>query len=411
MALTRGNRGKRKAAVIFIFITVTLDILALGIMIPVFPSLVKGFLGGDTAHAALVIGALGTLFAAMQFLFSPVMGALSDRFGRRPLILISNFGLALDYVVMALAPSLPWLYAGRALSGLTASSIPTSFAYIADVTPPKKRAASFGLVGAAFGIGFVLGPALGGILGHFSLRLPFWVAGALSLLNWVYGYFVLPESLPPARRSPFLWRKANPLGSLELLRSHHELFGLALVNFLSFLAHMVLQTVFVLYVGYRYGWDERMVGLCLMVVGISSGAVQGALVRPLVRRLKERKTMLVGFLFGCLGFLAFGFAPQGTWFMAGVPLLALWGLTGPAIQGLMSRRVSSHEQGRLQGANACIQSISELLGPAIFTFTFAWAIGPQAPFPMPGAPFLLSALLVLLAAWLGWRVTRPRARG
>jgi DHA1 family tetracycline resistance protein-like MFS transporter len=240
------GKGRRKAATLFVFITVVLDVLALGIMIPVFPSLVKSFKEGNTAEAAIVIGILGTLFAVMQFIFSPIVGSLSDKFGRRPIILMSNLGMAADYILMALAPSLSWLYVGRIISGITAASIPTAGAYIADVTPPNKRAASFGILGAAFGIGFVLGPGLGGLLGHFSPRLPFWVAGGLSFMNWIYGYFILPESLTPARRSEFSWKKANPLGSLRLLRSHHELFGLAAVMFLTFLAHMVLQTVFVL---------------------------------------------------------------------------------------------------------------------------------------------------------------------
>jgi DHA1 family tetracycline resistance protein-like MFS transporter len=403
----KSHKHKRHAAVIFVFITVTLDVLALGIMIPVFPRLIQGFEGGDTAKAALSIGVISTIFAVMQFFCSPIIGSLSDKFGRRPLILLSNFGTSMDYILMALAPDLTWLYVGRVISGIMASSIPTAGAYIADVTPPKKRAAGFGLLGAAFGIGFVLGPALGGLLGHYSLRLPFWFAAGLSLLNWLYGYFVLPESLPPRNRSDFSWKKSNPLGSLQLLRSHHELFGLSMVNFLGFLAHMVLQTVFVLYAGYRYQWDERVVGLCLMLVGITSGAVQGGLVGPVVKKIKERWTLLVGLLFGTLGFTVFGWAPTGLWFMAGVPLLALWGMNGPAIQGLMTRHVSHREQGRLQGANSCIQSIAEIIGPGLFTSIFALFIGDNRPLLLPGAPFFLSALLVVAAALVAWKVTQP----
>ncbi len=398
---------KPKAAVVFVFITVALDVLALGIIIPVFPSLVQGFLGGDTAKAALAIGVISTIFAAMQFFCSPIIGALSDHFGRRPLILLSNLGLGLDYILTALAPNLSWLYAARVLSGLTAASIPTASAYIADVTEPKKRAAAFGMIGAAFGIGFVLGPGLGGFLGQVNPRLPFWVAAGMSLANWVYGYFILPESLPLSRRVPFDWKKANPLGSLKLLRSHRELFGLSMVNFLNYLAHMVLQTVFVLYVGYRYQWDKRMIGFCLMLVGISSAAVQGGLVRLIVKRFKERKTLLAGLSFGILGFTMFGWAPTGLLFLAGVPLMALWGINGPATQGLMTRRVSPREQGRLQGANNCIQSFAEIIGPAIFTSIFAWFIRPGAPIQMPGSAFFLSASLLVLAFVLAWRITHP----
>jgi len=389
--------------VVFIFITVLLDILALGIIVPVYPKLVEGFLGGDTAQAAISLGLITTLFAATQFLFAPFLGALSDHFGRRPIILLSNLGLGLDYLLVAFAPTLPWLFVGRALSGLTTASIPTATAYIADVTPVKKRAAAFGMIGAAFGIGFVLGPALGGFLGHLDPRLPFFVAAGLSLANWLYGYFILPESLPPSRRDTFHWRKANPVGSLELLRSRPNLLGLASVKFLNALAHMVLQTVFVLYVGYRYDWDERAVGLSLMLVGLTTGLVQGVLVGPVVKRFKERKTLLAGLCFGATGFALFGLAPTGTWFLVGVLFLALWGLNDPALGSLTTRLVSPREQGRLQGALGSLRGIAEMAGPGIFTVIFAYFIGKNAPFLFPGAPFLLSSFLILagfgLAAW------------
>src|SRR5215475_8799857 len=242
----------RRAAMAFIFVTVALDMLALGIVIPVLPKLVEGFMGGNTARAAEVLGVFGIVWALMQFLFSPLLGVLSDRFGRRPVIVLSNAGLGLDYVLMALAPTLGWLFVGRVISGLTTASMSTAYAYIADVTPPERRAASYGLLGAAFGVGFILGPALGGLLGGVDPRLPFWVAAGFSLVNAGYGFFVLPESLPPDRRSAFSWRRANPLGSLALLRSHRELSGLAVANFLLLVSHVVFPTVYVLYAGYRY---------------------------------------------------------------------------------------------------------------------------------------------------------------
>ena len=279
----------RRAALVFIFITVLLDILALGIIIPVLPKLVENFLGGNTAAAAEMYGLFGTVWALMQFVFSPVLGALSDRFGRRPVILISCFGLGFDYILMALAPTLIWLFVGRVISGITAASIPTAGAYITDVTPAEKRAAGFGILGAAFGIGFVLGPALGGVLGGINPRLPFWVAAGMSLLNAMYGLFVLPESHSPERRASFLWSRANPVGSLTLLRSHPELLGLATVNFLYYLAHEVLPSTFVLYAGYRYNWDERAVGLTLAVVGVCTGIVQAGLIKPIVARFGERR--------------------------------------------------------------------------------------------------------------------------
>jgi DHA1 family tetracycline resistance protein-like MFS transporter len=263
----------RKAALAFIFVTVVLDMLAIGMIAPVLPKLVLGFVEGDTSYGAQVYGLFATAFALMQFVFSPLVGALSDRFGRRPVVLMSNLGLGLDYVLMALAPSLGWLFVGRVIGGITTASYGTATAYIADVTPVERRAGAFGMLGAAFGIGFVLGPALGGVLGAMHPRLPFAVAAGLSLLNFCYGLLVLPESLPVERRAAFQWRRANPLGSLTLLRSHPELFGLSTVLFLSAFAHEVLPSTFVLYASYRYHWTERDVGLALAAVGICSAIV------------------------------------------------------------------------------------------------------------------------------------------
>ena len=297
----------RQAAITFIFITVVLDVLALGIIIPVLPRLIEDFLHGDTARAAEMFGLFATVWALMQFFCSPIIGMLSDRFGRRRVILLSNFGLGLDYIVMALAPTVGWLFLGRVISGITGASFTTAGAYIADITPKEKRASSYGILGAAWGLGFVLGPALGGILGSVNPRLPFWAAAGMTLLNALYGLLVLPESLPPEKRTPkFVWARANPLGSLKLLRSHHELFGLATVNFLYYLAHQVLQSVIVLYVGYRYDWSARTVGLTLAVIGIGSVIVQGGLVRPVVARIGDRRALFTGLVFGTLGFAAGG---------------------------------------------------------------------------------------------------------
>jgi DHA1 family tetracycline resistance protein-like MFS transporter len=399
-------QAPRRAALIFIFITVLLDMVAVGMIVPVLPNLVKDFLGGDTARAARIYGLFGTIWALMQFIFSPVLGTLSDRFGRRPIVLLSNFGLGLDYILMALSPTLSWLFVGRLISGVTAASIPAATAYIADVTPPEKRAAGFGMLGAAFGVGFVVGPAVGGLLGHISPRLPFWVAAALSLLNAMYGLFVLPESLPPERRARFKWARANPIGSLKLLRSHPDLLGLASANFLSYLAHDVLPSTFVLYASYRYGWNEQTVGLTLAGVGVAYGVVQGGLVGPIVSRLGERRALLVGLLFGVAGFATFGLASTGTLFWLGIPLIALWGLSGPAAQGLMTRRVNADEQGQLQGAISSMRGISGMIGPALFTLTFASFIGPHKDWHIPGAAFLLSSVLLLAAVILIWQLTR-----
>jgi DHA1 family tetracycline resistance protein-like MFS transporter len=387
----------RGAAVAFIFVTILLDTLALGVIIPVLPKLVESFVDNDTASAARIFGVFGTAWAAMQFVFSPILGALSDRFGRRPVVLLSNFGLALDYVLMALAPSLSWLFVGRVISGITSASISTSFAYIADITPPERRAAVFGKVGAAFGAGFILGPALGGLLGGMDPRLPFWAAAGLSFANTLYGLMILPESLPRERRARFRWKSANPLGSLHLLRSNRVLAGLSVANFFAQLAHVVLPSVFVLYATYRYGWDTKTVGLTLAIVGICAMAVQGTAIGPIVRRFGERRALLLGLGCGAVGFLIFGAAPTGPLFWLGIPVMALWGLSGAAIQALMTQLVAPDQQGQLQGATSSVQSLSQLVGPFLFTLTFAYFIGAQAPLKLPGAPFLLAAVLLVAA--------------
>jgi MFS transporter, DHA1 family, tetracycline resistance protein len=393
----------RGTAVAFIFVTVLLDMLALGIVIPILPKLIESFVENDTASAARIFGLFGTAWAVMQFVFSPLLGGLSDRFGRRPVVLLSNFGLAADYVLMALAPSLSWLFVGRVISGITSASISTAFAYIADKTAPENRAAMFGKIGVAFGAGFVLGPALGGLLGDMSPRLPFWVAAGLSFANWLYGLLILPESLPVERRAPFRWKSANPVGMLSLLRATPALTGLQLANFFSQLAHVVLPATFVLYAGYRYGWDVRMVGLTLAIVGVCSMVVQGLAVGPIVRHLGERRALLLGFGCGALGFLIYGAAPTGLLFCAGIPLMALWGVSGAATQALMTRLVAPDQQGQLQGATSSVQSVAQLVGPFLFTLTFAHFIGADAPVQLPGAPFLLAFALLLLALGIAAR--------
>jgi len=392
-----------RRALAFIFCTVTLDVLALGLMIPVLPRIVLGFMGGDTAGAAEMFGAFSTVWALMQFFFSPLLGVLSDRYGRRPVILISCLGLGLDYMFMAVAPSLALLFVGRVISGITSATIGTSFAYIADVTPEKERARAFGLVGMAFGLGFVVGPAIGGLLGSLDPRLPLWASAAACLINAGFGWFVLPESLPPEKRMAFAWTRANPVGAFRLLATHRELLGLAAVNFLGQLAHQVLPAVVVLYTGYRYGWGETTVGLTLAFVGICSAVVQGALVGPVVARLGERSTLLLGLLCGALGMAIYGLSPTGLLFLAGVPTMALWGLSGPAIMGLMSRLVSPSEQGQLQGANTSLTSVAGLIGPGIFAVTFAGLLEQR-----PGAAFELAAVILLGALAVAWAVTRSR---
>jgi len=385
----------RPAAVAFIFLTILLDMMALGLIAPILPKLVESFVDNDTARAARVFGLFGTAWALMQFVFSPILGSLSDRFGRRPVVLLSNFGLGLDYILMALAPSLVWLFVGRVISGITSASMSTAFAYIADTTPPERRAAVFGKVGAAFGAGFVLGPAIGGLLGGLDPRLPFWAAAALSLANALYGLLILPESLPHDRRSPFRWKSANPIGALHLLRSDRVLAGLSVVNFIAQLAHVVLPSTFVLYATYRYGWDAATVGLTLATVGICAMAVQGGGVGPIVARLGERGALMLGLACGAAGFLIFGVASNGLLFWLGIPVMSLWGVSGAALQALNTQLVRPEQQGQLQGATNSVQSLSQLLGPFLFTLTFAYFIGADAPLRLPGAPFLLAGALLL----------------
>jgi DHA1 family tetracycline resistance protein-like MFS transporter len=387
-------------------VTVALDMLALGIMVPVLPKLVVQLEGGDIARAATVTGVFGFAWNAMQFLFSPLVGAASDRFGRRPIVLLSNLGLGLDYVLMALAPNLGWLFAGRVVSGITAASFSTATAYIADVSPPEKRAAQFGMLGAAFGLGFIVGPAVGGLLGGYSLRLPFWVAAGLSLANAAYGFFVLPESLPPERREKIAWRKANPIGSLALLGSQPALVALAVVTFLDYVAHESLPSCFVLYADYRYAWGARTIGLVLAAVGFATAVVQAGLVGPVVKRLGERRALLAGMAFGAVGFALYGAAAPGPLFLVGIPFMALWGIAAPAMQTLFTERVGPTEQGRLQGAISSLRGIGGMLGPLIFTQALASAIRPGSLVPWPGAPYLLAAALLVVCLAVSLRAAK-----
>ncbi|MET0934904.1 MAG: TCR/Tet family MFS transporter [Luteibacter sp.] len=397
----------RRAAVIFIFVTVLIDILAFGIIIPVLPHLIEQMTGNTVSNAAWWVGIFGTVFAIVQFICSPIQGALSDRFGRRPVILLSNLGLGLDFLMMAVAPSLWLLFVGRIISGITAASFTTANAYIADTTPPEKRAGAFGMLGGAFGIGFIIGPALGGFLGGIDLRLPFWVAAGLALTNFMYGFFILPESLPKEKRAArFELRSAHPLGALKMLRRNREVFGLAVVMFLFYLAHYVLQTVFVLYADYRYAWGPQAVGYVLALVGACDGSVQAFLSGRLATRFGERRVLLAGMAFGTAAFAVMGLASTGWVFLIGIPLMSFWGLAGPPIQSIMTRHVAPDEQGRLQGAVTSLGSFAGIFGPYLFAQLFAFSIAPDTGFHLPGFPFLLAAVLILAGMGVAAQATR-----
>jgi DHA1 family tetracycline resistance protein-like MFS transporter len=394
----------RPAALVFIFVTVMLDMLALGLIAPVLPKLILDFLHGDMNSAANWNGVFGTVFALMQFFFSPVLGVLSDRFGRRPVILLSNLGLGLDYIVMALSPTIGWLFLGRIISGITTSSIPTAMAYIADVTPKEKRAGAFGMIGVAFGLGFILGPGIGGPLGDVNIRLPFWVAAGFSLANWLYGYLFVPESLRPEHRKEFTLRRANPIGSLVLLRSHPELAKLATLQFLAYVSHEVF-VIWALYAIYRYAWNQTAIGVSLALVGIFTAAISGGLTGRIVARLGERRTLYIGQFFGALGMVIAGIAKTGVVYMASIPVISLWNISFPAAQGMMTHRVSEREQGELQGAIQSLRSIAFVIG--LFSGIFAWFINPMHPFHIPGAPYYLAAALLFSAMLLATRVEQP----
>ena len=397
-------RSRSRPAVIFILVVAVLDVMAMGIVIPVLPTLIEQF-AGSNAQAGVWNGVLVALWAAMQFLCSPVIGALSDRYGRRPVLLISTAGLSLDWMLMALAPDLWWLAVGRMIGGMTSSSFTAVFAYMADITEPEQRSKAFGWIGAAFSAGFVAGPALGGVLGDISPRLPFWVAAGLSALAFFYGLLVLPESLPPERRMAFSWRRANPLGSLRLLRSHRELLGLAGVYFLLYFAHHVFSAVYVLYAGHRYALSTLEIGLLLAMAGVLEMAVQGWLVGKVAGWLGDRRTMVLGLVLGASGLLAMALAPTALWFALALIPNALWALAMPTMMSLMTARVSEREQGQLQGANNSVASIAGVASPLFFGWVYSLTAATDA-----GISFVIAAATLLTAAGAGFLVTRAGQR-
>jgi MFS transporter, DHA1 family, tetracycline resistance protein len=395
-----------QAAFGFILITVVLDTLAFGVMVPVLPKLLVTLQGGDTAGAATLLGIFGTVWAVMQFIAAPILGSLSDRYGRRPVILISMAGLGLDYVLMALAPSVLWLFIGRVLSGVTAAGFPTAMAYIADTTAPELRAKRFGLVGAAWGFGFIVGPAFGGFLAGFDLRMPFWVAAGLCLVNAAYGLFILPESLPKDKRSPFKWRNANFFGSLKLLRSAPALLAVGFAMFFVRLGHDVNPAIAVIYGQFRYAWSEQQVGLMLATVGVSSMVVQALLIGPVVKRLGDTGALVLGLCFGALSLIIYALAAEGWMFLVGIPFGALFGFAGPAMQGIATKAVDATHQGQLQGALSSLTSIATMIAPLLFTQTFTLGIAMTSISGAVGLPYGVAAAFLLVALALAWSQTQ-----
>lgn len=388
----------RKPALLFILITLFLDILGIGLIIPILPKLIEQMAGGDLGRASHHFGLLAALYSLMQFVFAPVLGSLSDHFGRRAVILPSLLGSALDYLLLAFAPGLTWFYVGRIIAGITGANLTAASAYIADVSSPEKRAQNFGMIGAAFGLGFIAGPALGGMLGNVGLRIPFLVAAGLTFLNLLYGFLVLPESLDPRHRRPFSWGRANPIASLAALRGFPRVGGLAVCFFLMQLSNYSLHSVWVLYTGYRYQWTTAQTGLSLAVVGVMAAVVQGGLVRRIVPWLGEPKSMVFGLLLSAVGMVSYGLATQGWMVYVILVFASLSGVARPAAQGLISRNVPPNEQGAVQGALSSLESVSGIIGPPMATTLFSFFVGPTAPVHLPGAPFFLATMFILAAA-------------
>ena len=396
----------RKPALRFIFITLFLDILGIGLIVPILPRLIKSLQSGNVEAAAHTVGALGALYALMQFVCAPILGSLSDRFGRRPIILGSLFGSGLDYILLAFAPSLSWFFVGRIVAGITGANIAAASSYIADISPPEKRAANFGIIGAAFGLGFIAGPLLGGMLGANDLRLPFLVAAGLTFANWLYGYFVLPESLAPENRRSFTWSRANPIGSISALRKWPVVVGLASSLFLMNLSQLGLQNVWVLYTDYRYHWTSRQVGASLALVGFMAAIVQGGLARRIIPALGERKSIIIGLLIAITNMTGYGLASAGWVIYTILAIGSLGAIASPALQGLISRNVPANEQGAVQGALAGLASVAGFIAPPLATGLFGYFISDRAPFQLPGAPFFLGAVLLATALFLAVRSFR-----
>ena len=419
----------KNAAIAFILLTLFIDILGIGIIIPVLPELVKRLIenGLDTASmseeeiksivdstAGWYVGLLAASYALMQFLCAPILGALSDRFGRRPIILGALFGFGIDFLVTGFAPTIGWLFCGRILAGVMGGSFSAANAYIADISTPETRARNFGFVGMMFGLGFIFGPALGGLLGGFDVRLPFFVSAALALVNWLYGYFVLPESLPVEQRSSFTLKKANPFGTIGRLRGYPLVAGLALVYVCLSFAQRGLENVWVLYTSYRFDWNEMTNGLVLGLVGIMAVIVQGGLVRPIIKRFGERKTVLFGITISMLAFIGYGLAPVGWIVLVIIVFGSISGVSGPAIQSLVASQVDPSEQGKVQGALTSLMSLTNIFAPVFFTTgLFSYFTSEQAIVPLPGASFLVGALFIFVALLLAMRVFKriPEERG
>ncbi len=395
--------SNRKAALGFIFITILIDVIGLGIIIPVVPQLITNLIKGDMSEASRYGGWLGFAYAIMQFVFAPVLGNLSDRYGRRPVLLLSLLGFGIDYIFVAFAPTIGWLFLGRIIAGIFGASITTASAYVADISTSENRAQNFGMIGAAFGMGFIIGPVIGGLLGEHGARLPFLAAAALSLLNVIYGYFVLPESLPLEKRRPFQWKRANPVGSFRQLKKYPAISGLVASLTLIYIAVHAVQSTWTFYTIEKFGWTEKIIGYSLGLIGLMIAIVQGGLIRIAIPRLGNERSVYIGLLFYSIGFLLFAFAGNSWMMFVFTVVYCLGGIFGPAMQGIISSSVPANEQGELQGALTALMSATSIVGPPLMNNLFSYFTRPGASFRFPGAPFAMAALLVLISAALAYR--------
>jgi len=395
-----------RSPLVFIFITLLIDVTGLGIIIPVLPKLIEQLIHGSTGEAAAIGGWLTFAYAIVQFACAPVLGNLSDRYGRRPVLLLSLLGFGLDYFFMAFAPTVAWLFAGRIISGIMGASFTTAAAYIADVSTPEKRTQNFGIIGASFGLGFILGPLMGGLLGQFGPKAPFLAAGVLSLANVLYGYFILPESLPVANRRPFEWKRANPIGSLVQIKKYPAVYGLITTLVLIYVANNGVQTTWSFYGMQKFNWDEAWVGYSLGFSGLLVAVVQLGLIRLIIPRIGTRNSLYIGLAFYSLGLLLFAFATNGWMMFVILVPYSLGNIASPALQSIITGQISSSEQGALQGGLTSLMSVTTIIAPPLMGSLFAYFTGNNAPFLFPGAPFFVSGVMVLVSIFLAMRGMR-----
>jgi DHA1 family tetracycline resistance protein-like MFS transporter len=401
--------AQRQPAILFILITALIDSISIGIIIPVFPKLIMSMEQCDEGRAAVIGGWLMFWFAIMQFVMSPILGSLSDRYGRRPVLLLSLFGFGIDFLLLAFAPTLTWLFVGRILAGIMGASYTTASAYIADISNDDNRSKHFGMLGAAFGMGFIIGPGVGGLLAQWGVRVPFIACAVLSLLNWMDGYFILPESLPADRRRPFEWKRANPIGAFINIARHKTIIGFLVVFFLLYLGAQAVMSNWQYYTMLKFGWEEKAIGISIMTVGIIVAFVQGVLVRVVNSRIGNSNAMLIGLTLYTIGMAGFGLAPTGTWMMIAILPYCLGGINGPAIQSLMTESVPPNAQGELQGIITSVQSITSIIGPLMMAGIFSHFTS-SANLYFPGAAFITASFLMLLALVIAWITARSKQR-